>query len=84
MQAFDLKEPVDGKPRLRAAGDRSTPMWKARQEGAKYMSAGAFLAIRNIAAHDETTWAEQEALEYLAVLSVIARWIEECSVERAI
>lgn len=82
MQAFDLKDPVAGKPRLRSPGDRSTPTWKARQEGAKYVTAGAFLAIRNIAAHeDDADWGHQEALEYLATLSVIARWIEECSVE---
>jgi hypothetical protein len=84
MQSFDLKDPVEGKPRLRFPGDRSTPTWRAQQEGAKYVSAGAFLAIRNLAAHeDQVTWSEQEALEHLAVLSVIARWVEECEVEAA-
>lgn len=48
------------------------------------MTAGAFLAIRNVAAHEEDTdWGQQEALEYLATLSVIAHWIEECTVETA-
>ncbi|MGW3499334.1 TIGR02391 family protein [Streptomyces globisporus] len=84
MQSFDPQPPVAGKPRLRFDGDRSTPTWMARQEGAKYFSAGAFLGIRNLAAHQETvTWTEQEALEYLASFSVVARWIEECSVETA-
>ncbi|MFI6280493.1 TIGR02391 family protein [Streptomyces sp. NPDC050988] len=84
MQSFDMKAPAEGKPRLRFAGDRSTPTWKARQDGAKYTAAGAFLAIRNLAAHeDEVSWTEQEALEYLATFSVIARWIEECMVEAA-
>ncbi|MEU0058624.1 TIGR02391 family protein [Streptomyces sp. NPDC006334] len=65
-------------------GDRKTPTWRARQEGAKYLAAGAFLALRNVAAQeDEVTWTEQEALEHLATLSVLARWIEQCSVERA-
>ncbi|MET9051776.1 TIGR02391 family protein [Streptomyces bacillaris] len=82
MQSFDLKQPTESKPRLRFDGDRSTPTWRARQEGAKYFSAGAFLGIRNLAAHQEkVTWTEQEALEYLASFSVVARWIEECSVE---
>jgi hypothetical protein len=27
--------------------------------------------------------AEHEALEYLTVLSVVARWVEECEVETA-
>ncbi|MEV5975781.1 TIGR02391 family protein [Streptomyces sp. NPDC052114] len=84
MQSFDLKDPVAGKPRLRFPGDRDTPTWRARQEGAKYVAAGAFLAIRNVAAHeDEVTWSEQEALEHLATLSVLARWVEECTVESA-
>lgn len=84
MQTFDPKDPAEGKPRLRFPGDRSTPTWRARQEGAKYIAAGAFLAIRNVAAHeDEVAWSEHEALEHLAVLSVIARWIEECTVETA-
>jgi hypothetical protein len=42
------------------------------------------LAIRNVAAHvDDAEWDGQEALEYLATLSVIAHWIEECTVETA-
>ncbi|MEV7074813.1 TIGR02391 family protein [Streptomyces sp. NPDC093990] len=82
MQSFDIKAPSEGKPRLRFGGDRNTPTWKARQDGAKYAAAGAFLAIRNLAAHaDEVSWTQQEALEYLASFSVISRWIEECTVE---
>ncbi|MCX4745196.1 TIGR02391 family protein [Kitasatospora sp. NBC_01287] len=84
LQTFDLKEPVAGKPRLRFPDDRNTPTWRARQEGAKYLAAGVFLAIRNVAAHeDEVSWTEQEALEHLATLSVLARWIGECTVESA-
>ncbi|ROO82562.1 uncharacterized protein Ymh [Actinocorallia herbida] len=83
MQSFDTKDAVAGKPRLRFPGDRLLPTWKAKQEGAKYVAAGAFLAIRNIAAHQEqVAWSEQEALEYLATLSVVARWVEECEVEQ--
>lgn len=84
MQSFDLKEPAAGKPRLRSPGDRTSPSWRARQEGAKYMTAGAFLAIRNVAAHeDDADWGSQETLEYLATLSVVAHWIDECTVETA-
>ncbi|MGW1998352.1 TIGR02391 family protein [Embleya sp. NPDC001921] len=84
LQSFDTKEPAPGKPRLRFPGDRSTPTWKARQEGAKFTTAGAYLAIRNLAAHEEAVgWEEQQALEYLATFSVIARWIEECTVDAA-
>lgn len=65
MHPFDLKAPAPGKPRLRFAGDRTVPTWRARMEGAKYLAA------------------EHEALEYLTVLSVVARWVEECEVETA-
>ena len=82
MQSFDLKEPEQGKPRLRFPGDRTTPTWRARQEGAKYFGAGVFMAIRNVAAHQESvSWSEQETLEYLSTLSVLARWISECTVD---
>ncbi|WP_151775827.1 TIGR02391 family protein [Streptomyces abyssomicinicus] len=84
MQAFDVKEAQPGKPRLRFPGDRNMATWRARQEGAKYFAAGAFLAIRNVAAHEEAVdWSRQDALEHLAALSVIARWIEECTTEQA-
>ncbi|MEV0493648.1 TIGR02391 family protein [Streptomyces atratus] len=83
MQTFDLKEAQPGKPRLRFPGDRSTATWRARQEGAKYFAAGAFLAIRNVAAHEEAVeWSREDALEHLAALSVLARWIEECTTEQ--
>jgi hypothetical protein len=82
LQVFDLKPAIEGKPRLRFPGDRSTATWRARQEGAKYLGAGAYLGIRNVAAHEESvSWTEHEALEQLATLSVLARWIEECTVE---
>ncbi|MFC4609756.1 TIGR02391 family protein [Streptomyces maoxianensis] len=84
LQSFSPAPPASGKPRLRFDGDRDTPTWKARQEGAMYLSAGAFLGIRNLAAHEEqVAWTQQEALEYLATFSVVARWIEECAVEAA-
>ncbi|MFI6606882.1 TIGR02391 family protein [Streptomyces sp. NPDC050507] len=85
LQTFSPTPPTSGKPRLRFEGDRDTPTWKARQEGAMYLSAGAFLGIRNLAAHEEkVTWNKHVALEYLATFSVIARWIEECSKEIAL
>ena len=37
------------------------------------MAQATFAGIRNIAVHDDVLWTEHEALEYLAVLSVIAR-----------
>ncbi|MFB7829299.1 MULTISPECIES: TIGR02391 family protein [Streptomyces] len=85
MQCFDLKDPQPAKPRLRVPGDdRSQPSWISAQEGAKFFGVGCFRAIRNLAAHlEKTSWSEQEALEYLAAFSALARWIDTAIVECA-
>ena len=46
----------------------------SRQLGLQLLAQGAYAGIRNVAAHADTPWAEYEAIEELAVLSVIARW----------
>lgn len=44
--------------------------------------AGCFTGIRNPAVHDNgLKLTEQVALEQLAAFSVLARWIDECTVE---
>ena len=35
------------------------------------------MGIRNVAAHTDEEWSEHEALEHLAVLSVVARWLDQ-------
>jgi len=41
---------------------------------------GAYAGIRNVVAHAlEPRWSDQEAVEYLAVLSTVARWTDESS-----
>lgn len=81
-ESFSMKEPTERAPRLRFPGDRSSKSWSTRQEGAISFSRGAFMAIRNPLAHEgDLDLGEHEALELLAVFSVIARWIEECEVE---
>lgn len=43
---------------------------------------GCYLGIRNPAAHEhEVDWDEQTALEYLAALSTLARWIDKARVD---
>ena len=39
--------------------------------------------IRNPQAHPSDDITEQEALEQLAALSVLARWVDECDVDHA-
>jgi hypothetical protein len=41
------------------------------------------MAIRNPATHSTDDLAEQEALEQLAVLSTLARWIDGCELVEA-
>lgn len=78
-EAFAVDDPKPGQSRLRFAGDRNTPTWKALQNGAREFGAGCFIAIRNPLAHDlQYPLQTQEALEQLAALSVLARWIESC------
>jgi hypothetical protein len=36
------------------------------------------MTIRNSAAHDTDEMPEQQALERLAALSLLARWVDEC------
>ena len=45
---------------------------------AHYLAMGAYAGIRNVVPHALAPgWSDQEALEYLAVLSTVARWAEE-------
>lgn len=82
--SFSPHAPSEKAPRLRFAGDRTSESWGTRQSGAVSFSRGAFMAIRNpLAHHGDTDLGEHEALELLAVFSVVARWIEECTVEEA-
>jgi hypothetical protein len=82
-ECFGMKEPLAGKPRLRFVEVQpGTDDWTSRHQGALEFGAGRMLAIRNIATHadPEIEWAEQEALEKLAALSVLARWVDEAVV----
>lgn len=64
--------------RLWLPGDRATDMWRSRQDGLHNLAMGAYAGIRNVVAHShEPGWSEQESLEYLAVLSAVARWADE-------
>jgi uncharacterized protein (TIGR02391 family) len=76
-QVFSADEPRAGQSRLHFPGDPADETWQSRQQGLHLVAQGAFAGIRNIAAHGTTSWTEHEALEHLAVLSVVARWADE-------
>jgi len=82
QEAFSDKTPEPGKPRLRVPGDPANQTTQSRQRGALQLGLGVFFAIRNPAAHETDEWAEQEALEQLATLSVLARLIDNSTVAR--
>jgi uncharacterized protein (TIGR02391 family) len=77
-QAFSLSAPEADKPRLRWPGDDSDLTVKAMRSGLLQFAQGCFMAIRNPATHSTDDMPQQEALEQLAVLSTLARWVDQC------
>ncbi|MCK7638064.1 TIGR02391 family protein [Corynebacterium sp. P7202] len=83
-QAFSADEPKTGKPRLRRMKDDGSDTYKSVQRGAMAFAEGVFAGIRNPISHEvDQELSEQEALEYLAALSVLARWVDQSDVEVA-
>jgi hypothetical protein len=75
-EAFSLKPPEPGKPRLRFTWvTEGSEQYRSSHEGASAFGAGCFMLIRNSAAHRPTPLAEEVALEHLASLSLLARLI---------
>ena len=91
-QAFSPEDPKPDSPRLRFPDiDRAEAeeTWNSAHEGAKHLGMGCAKGIRNPLAHPTEDTSEigedekQEALEQLAALSVLARWVDACEVDRA-
>jgi uncharacterized protein (TIGR02391 family) len=82
-EAFSPHPPVPGRPRLRCPGDPASPTTQSRQRGALEYAAGCFSAIRNPATHEQGEWDQETALECLAALSLLARWIDGWAVDKA-
>jgi hypothetical protein len=77
-QAWAAADPGPGKPRLRPVGfgEPGSRSFTAALDGAREFHAGAMARIRNLATHAIGELDESEALEQLAALSVLARWID--------
>ena len=74
--AFNPDPPKVGSKRLRFVGyQEGTPEWSNAHEGAMHYARGCMMRIRNLAEHEDAELSEQEALEALAALSLLARWI---------
>ncbi|MGB3330350.1 MAG: TIGR02391 family protein [Thermomicrobiales bacterium] len=81
-QAFSLEAAQPGKARLRRMPPDDSKTYKNLQRGAMAFAEGIFAGMRNPLAHEaEHDLTEQQALEYLAALSVLARWVDEATVE---
>jgi uncharacterized protein (TIGR02391 family) len=83
QEAFTDAGPAVGKSRLRVPGDPADLTTQSRQRGALQLGLGCFFAVRNPAAHGTEEWREQEALERLATLSVLARIVDSSTVLHA-
>lgn len=82
QHALSNDRPVPDSPRLRPAGDDGGKTALSVRRGLVALAEGAYGAIRNPIGHDEGELAEQEALEQLAVFSVLARAIDAATIER--
>ncbi len=81
QESFSLSEPVVGKPRLRFPDiPVGSDAWRDAHVGVMSYGQGCAMAIRNLATHRLDQPDEDEALELLAALSALARWIDEAEV----
>jgi uncharacterized protein (TIGR02391 family) len=77
-QSFSKGPPAPGKARLRRMADDGSKTFDSVQRGAMSLAEGIFAGMRNPLSHEEGhELSEQEALEYLAALSVLARWVDD-------
>lgn len=83
-QAFTTDNAQTGRSRLRRMTPDASETYKSMQRGAMSLAEGIYAGIRNPFTHESPEDIdEQVALEYLAALSVLARWVDESSLESA-
>ncbi len=81
---FGTGNPTDRLPRLRLVdvGPEGSDSWKNAHDGAASFGRGCVMRIRNLYTH-EGNESEQEDLEVLCALSLLARWVDEAEVVNA-
>lgn len=85
-ESFSPEPPKPGRPRLRRCGRENPDLFRDMHVGASNFGQGVFSAVRNPLNHvtaDEHGIGEAEALEALASLSLLARWIDQAEVHRS-
>ncbi len=83
-EAFSLEPAKVGAPRLRLAANDGGKTYQNLHRGARAFADGLFTAIRNPGMHAPPPVGggeEQLALEQLAAFSLLARWIDQSTVE---
>jgi len=83
QQVFSSDDPQPGRPRLRWPGSPANQTVKSMNDGLARFAPGAQMTIRNPATHGPGELTEQEAVERLSVLSLLARWIDQCDLIEA-
>jgi uncharacterized protein (TIGR02391 family) len=82
QEVFSEKPAEPGKSRLRRMKPDGSDTYRSMQRGAMALAEGIYAGIRNPLNHESPEdLDEQIALEYLAALSVLARWVDESEVE---
>jgi uncharacterized protein (TIGR02391 family) len=83
QEAFTTDAAGQDRGRLRRMEPDDSKTYQSVQRGAMSLAEGIYSGIRNPFSHEaEQDLTEQEALEYLAAASVLARWVDDASVER--
>ena len=77
-QVFSPQPASEERPRLRWRGKGTPRTRTSMRDGLLSYAVGVSLAIRNPVAHETAAMDKQVALEQLAALSVLARWVNAC------
>lgn len=86
QQAWSPNPPQPNQPRLRVPGvdpEREERMWRDLHQGAMQYGVGLFTRIRNVVEHGSDQLDPTVSGEYLAAVSVYARWVDAAEVKRA-
>ena len=83
-EAFSSSDPKPGASRLRLAEDDGSKTYENLHRGARSFADGLYTAIRNPGMHTPSGGGEEQlALEQLAAYSLLARWVDQASVQEA-
>jgi Protein of unknown function (Hypoth_ymh). len=80
QQLFSNDPPRPSNPRLRPRGDDGDRTSLSIRRGVVALADAVFGALRNPIAHGSRDFTETEALEALAVVSLLCRWVDEADV----